>query len=97
MQLPVEYKRLPDGIAIFSSDDFFEEFAMNYFDERNVSRRYTCTLKNNVWTWWRDDKEFSQRFTCEIQDDGKKIISKGEMSRKGGSWEQDLELTYTRI
>lgn len=96
MHSHVDHKDFPDGIAVFGSDDSSEEFVMNYFDERNVSRRYTCTLKDNVWTWWRDDKEFSQRFTCKIQDDGRKIVSKGEMCRKGGTWEQDLELTYTR-
>jgi hypothetical protein len=73
------------------------EYAMIYFDERDVSRKYISTLKNNVWKWWRNEKIFSQRFTCEIKDDGNTIVSKGEMSRNGKPWEKDIELVYTRI
>jgi len=97
MHSHIDHKDFPDGIAIFGSDDSEDEYVMNYFDERNVSRRYLCSLKNNVWKWWRNDSEFSQRCTCEIQDNGNKIVSKGEMSRNGGPWEGDLGLVYTRI
>ena len=97
MHSHVDHKDFPDGIAIFGSDDSEEEFTMNYFDERNVSRKYTSTIKNNVWKWWRNDKEFSQRFTFEVKDNGNKIVGKGEMSRNGQPWEGDLELTYTRV
>jgi hypothetical protein len=96
MNSHIDHKDFPDGLAIFSSDDSTEEFTMLYFDERNVSRKYICTLKNNVWIWWRNDKEFSQRFTCEIKDDGNTIVSQGEMCRAGKQWEKDLELIYTR-
>jgi hypothetical protein len=96
MHSSINQKEFPDGIAIFGSDDSSEELSMLYFDERNVSRKYICTLKDNVWKWWRDDPEFSQKFTCAITDNGNRIIGKGEMSRSGGPWEKDLELTYTR-
>ena len=97
MHAAIEHKDFPAGVAIFASDDASEEFTMNYYDERKVSRKYTCTIENNVWKWWRNDAHFSQRFTCTISEDGNKIISKGEMSKNGGAWEKDLELTYTRI
>jgi hypothetical protein len=97
MKSHIDHEKFPDGIAVFGSDDSSKEYTMLYFDERGVSRQYTSTLKNNVWKWWRDNKEFSQRFTCEIKDNGNTIVSKGEMSRDGKSWEKDLELIYTRI
>jgi hypothetical protein len=97
MRSHIDHKDFPDGVAIFGSDDSNEEFVMNYFDERNVSRKYLSTIKNSVWKWWRDDKEFSQRCTCDIQENGNKIVAKGEMSRKGHGWEKDLELTYTKV
>lgn len=97
MRSHIDHKDFPDGLAIFGSDGSEEEFTMSYFDERNVSRKFTSTLKDNVWKWWRDDKEFSQRYTCQIHDNGNKITAKGEMSRNGKAWEKDLELTYTKV
>ena len=97
MQSHIDHKDFPDGIAIFGSDDGQEEYMMNYFDERTVSRKYICTIKNNIWKWWRDDKKFSQRFIGEIESDGNTIIAKGEMSIDGKPWEKDLELVYKRM
>jgi hypothetical protein len=97
MYSSIKAEGFPPGIAIFGSDDSSEEYSMIYFDTREVSRKYLSTLKGNVWTWWRDDPKFSQRFTCTITDDGNTIVSKGEMSKDGKAWEKDLELTYTRI
>jgi hypothetical protein len=97
MHSSIEQEEFPAGIAIFGSDGSSEEFSMIYYDERKVSRKYTSTLKDHVWKWWRNDPEFSQRVTCKIADDGNTIVSKGEMSKNGKPWEKDLELTYTRI
>lgn len=97
MNNSINHEQFPDGIAIFGSDDSSSEITMIYFDERGLSRRYSCTLENNIWRWWRDNPEFSQHFQGEIQNNGNTIISKGKMSKNGGSWEDDLELTYSRI
>lgn len=97
MQAVVLHPAFPAGIAIFGSDDSSDEYSMIYFDEREVSRKYISTLKNNVWKYWREDSEFSQQFTCKISNDGNTMVSKGKMSQKGKAWQKDLELTYTRI
>ena len=97
MHAKVNDERFPAGISIFGSDGSAEDYTMLYFDERGVSRKYTAALKDNVWKWWRNDSEFSQRFTAKITDDGNTIIGKGEMSKNGSPWEDDLDLTYTRI
>ena len=97
MHSAIEHKDFPAGIAVFGSDDSFEEYSMIYFDEREVSRVYLSSLKDKVWKWWRNDPKFSQRFTGTISDDGNTIISQGEMAKDGKLWEKDLELTYTRI
>ncbi len=70
---------------------------MLYFDERTVSRKFDVNLRGNVLKWWRDDAAFSQRFVGTISEDGNAIVWKGEMSRGGSPWEDDLELTYTRV
>lgn len=93
----VNHEEFPAGIAIIGSDDASEEYSMIYFDEREVSRKYLVTFKNNVLTWWRNDPKFSQQFICEISNDGNTMVSKGKMSENGGAWKDDLALTYTRI
>lgn len=93
----IDEPRFPHGIEIFGSDDVEKKFFMLHFDERGVSRIYNVSMEGNQLKWWRDDPNFSQRITITIEDDGNKMISRGEMSRDGGAWEDDLELTYTRV
>jgi hypothetical protein len=89
--------KIPGGIAIFGSDDGAGEFFMLYFDERKVSRKYEVSFQDKVLKWWRNDPAFSQRFTFRISDDDNTMVAKGEMCKDGGHWENDLELTYTRV
>src|SRR5512138_3228952 len=97
MHSAIEEPGIPTGIAIFGSDDEVDSYFMLYFDERGVSRKYDCTLDGNIWKWWRNTPDFSQRFTGTIVDDGATIIGKGELSRDGTTWEGDLSLTYKRV
>lgn len=92
----VDDPRVPSGLAIFGSDDVQHTYFMLYFDERGVSRKLDVSIEENVIRWWRDQPGFSQRTTNTIASDGNTITSKGELSRDGATWEQDLELTYTR-
>ena len=97
MQSENTEEKIPAGIALFGSDDAAGEFFMLYFDEREVSRKYDVSFQDNVLKWWRNTPEFSQRFTWTLSNDNDIIISKGEMCKDGTTWENDLELTYTRI
>jgi hypothetical protein len=96
MRTEIDHAQVPNGIAIFGSDDERGEFYQVYFDERGISRKYDMSLQDNVWKWWRNTPEFSQRVTNTITDGGDTIIGKGEMSRDGSTWEGDLNLTYRR-
>jgi hypothetical protein len=93
----IDESHFPDGVAIFASDDAAKRYVMLTFDERGVSRVYEVTMAGNELRWWRDEPSFSQRFVMTIDEDGNTMISTGEMSRDGGAWEKDLELTYTRV
>jgi hypothetical protein len=97
MHSEIEEPAIPSGVAIIGSDDSADEFAMLYFDERGVSRKYQISMQNNVWKWWRDFPGFSQRFTCTVSDDGRTMVGKGELSKDNLSWEGDLDLTYRRV
>jgi len=96
MHSEIDEPQIPSGIAIFGTDDTTGECSMLYFDERGVSRRYEVSIKDNVWKWWRNTPEFSQRFAGTIAADGRTIDGRGELSRDGTNWEGDLQLKYTR-
>jgi len=96
MRSRIDEPGIPSAIAVFGTDDATGACSMLYFDERGVSRRYEVRVEGDVWRWWRDAPELSQRFTGTIAADGRTIVGQGEMSRDGGSWEPDLRLTYTR-
>jgi hypothetical protein len=97
MHSQIDEPDIPSGIAIFGTDDTTGECSMLYFDERGVSRRYEVSVRDNVWKWWRNAPGFSQRFTGEIAADGRTIVSRGELSRDGETWEPDLALNYFRV
>ena len=97
MHTEIDEPQIPSGIAVFGSDDAAGKYYMLYFDERGVSRKYDVEVGSNVITWSRNTPEFSQRFIIEILDGGEKLVGTGRMSRNGGAWEPDLQLTYTRV
>ena len=70
---------------------------MLYFDQRGVSRKYDFAFGDQTWSWWRQAKDLSQRFECRITDGGRTMVGRGEMSKDGGPWEKDLDLTYRRV
>jgi hypothetical protein len=93
MRSEIGHPKIPDGIAIFGSDDEAKTYFMMYYDERDISRKYDVELTGNQLRWWRDSPHLSQQFTMTIQPD--KLVSYGEMAQDGGEWEKDLSLTYT--
>ncbi len=93
----VEEEGFPAGIAIFGSDDATGELFMLYFDERKVSRKYEVSVEDNVVKWWRNGLGFSQRYTWTVTDSGNTIVGKGELSKDGTTWKNDLDQTFTRI
>jgi hypothetical protein len=97
MRSEIDDPRFPQGIAILGSDNSEGEYYMLIFDERGVSRKHEVSLRDNVWKWWRHAPGFFQRYEGSIVDNGNTIIGKGELSKDGVSWEQDLNLTYTRV
>lgn len=96
MRTEIDELEIPSGIAVFGSDNASGALFMLYFDERGVSRRYEVAVEHNIQRWQRNAPEFSQRMTLTVADDGDTILGKGEMSKDGGAWEPDLQLTYAR-
>lgn len=97
MRSEFEHPDFPQGIELFGSDDGLNKYYMLHFDERGVSRKYDVSFESGVLNWYRNDPEFSQRFSLTIEEDGHTMTSVGEMSQKGGPWEKDLSVTYVRV
>lgn len=93
MRTEVDHDAIPDGAGVFGSDDD-GTLHLLYFDERDVSRRYEVTATAEGLTWRREDPGFAQRNRIVVSDGRLRTV--GEMSRDGGAWEPDLELTYVR-
>lgn len=97
MRSEIDDPRFPSTVAILGSDDSEAEYYMLTFDERGVSRKYDVTLHGNIWKWWRNAPGFFQRYQGIIEDGGNTIITNGELSKDGITWEKDLDLTYKRV
>ena len=97
MRTEIDEPGIPSGMAIIGTDDKLDESYMLYFDERGVSRKYNVKLEGNIWHWWRNEHKFSQRFTGTIQEQGRKIIGKGEICKDDKTWELDLNFNYTKL
>ncbi len=87
----------PSAIAIVGRDDSVANYCMLYFDERGVSRIYQMSFEGRTWKLWRDSQGFWQRMSGKISDDLNTIELHGEKSSDGSHWEQDLDVTFTRI
>jgi hypothetical protein len=92
----------PDGIAIVGVDPASRELIQHYFDSRGVARLYRMTLEDNVWTLWRSDPDFSQRFTGTISPDGARITGAWEIGPPNaapddGTFAHDFDLVYTKV
>jgi hypothetical protein len=92
-----EHPEIPDAITIIGVTD--GRLCMHYFDQRGVYRVYATSLEQRTWRYWRDASapDFSQRFTGTFSDDGDAITGRGQLSRDGNAWEDDLDLDYRRV
>jgi len=86
----------PFSTWLISCDESNKEFAIFYYDDRNVSRIYQMSFDKAEWKIWRKAPGFSQRFKGVISGDGKTITASWEKSTDGKKWEHDFDLTYTR-
>lgn len=86
----------PNAFSVIGQDDTVAACSMLYTDERGVARIYQMSLDGGVWKMWRDSPDFSQRMTGTFSNDGNTITVRGELSKDGSTWEQDLDVTYTK-
>jgi hypothetical protein len=96
MRSEIDEPEIPSAVAFIGSDDAAGTITMIYFDERDISRRYTVEATDGEVSWHRDEGGFAQRMVLTVAPDGTRLEARGTMSRDGGPWEDDLQLTYER-
>jgi hypothetical protein len=87
----------PSATAVIGRDEALAAYRILYSDERGVSRIYEMSFADSQWTFWRNSPGFSQRMTFTISHDGNTLTGHGEKTTDGKIWEDDLDVTYTRI
>jgi hypothetical protein len=97
MRSAIDEPEIPNAVAVIGSDDAAGTLTLIYFDEREISRRYTVEVVGGEVRWHRDEAGFAQRMVFTIAADGTGLDAHGTMSHDGGAWEPDLQLTYERI
>ena len=92
-----EHPKIPDAITLIGVTD--GQLSMHYFDERGAYRVYAASFDQGTWRYWRDAPapDLSQRFSGTFSDDGNTITGRGELSKDGSTWEDDLALDYRRV
>jgi hypothetical protein len=92
-----DHPEIPDAITIIGDTD--GQLSMHYFDSRGVHRVYAASLDQTTWRYWRDAPapDLSQRFTGTFNDDGSMISVRGQLSKDGHTWEDDLDLNYQKV
>jgi hypothetical protein len=97
MSTKMDDPEIPEGVAIFGTDDADNACTMLYFDVRGVARKYDVELRADGFTWSRNAPKLSQRFRVTIAKDGRTMEGEGTMAKDGAAWEPDLSLSYVRV
>ena len=86
----------PDDVWVIGYSDAQDAYQLFYYDQRGVSRIFGMTFDGKRWSFFREDKDFYQRFTAHIT--AKRIEAAAEASDdKGKTWRKDFNMTYIRI
>ena len=96
MRSEIDEEGIPSAISLIGSDDNADVYTMLYFDERAVTRRFEVTVGDGTLRWWRNAPGFSQRYVLIVAPEGDTLHGVSSLSKDDATWEQDLELTYTR-
>ena len=96
MHSKMDDPEIPEGVAIFGTDDADNTGTMLYFDARGVARKYSVAFDADSFSWSRNAPQFAQRYHVAIAKNARSMEGEGEMKKDGHAWEPDLRLSYVR-
>jgi hypothetical protein len=89
-----DHEMFPDAICVIGAPEGGDGLVMEYFDSRGVRRTYGIALDEGVLRIWRDDPEFTQRYSATIGPDG--FAGLWQLAETPGDWHDDLRVVYRR-
>lgn len=96
-QISLSNPVFPFGLSRIGYDEETGDYIQHYFDSRGVIRNYHLSMKDNVLKVWRNDPDFSQRFTGTFSDDGNTMTYSLEIAKDNVHWEHDFDQIYRRV
>lgn len=85
----------PSDTWVIGYSDPQEKYQMFYYDERGIARIFNTDFDGKTMVFWREDKDFHQRMTLEINGDSLHTIAEASDDR-GKTWRKDLEMSHVR-
>jgi hypothetical protein len=80
---------------VIGRSDPNDAYVVLYHDDRGVCRQFAMTFDGTHWTMLREDPDFHQRFTADVEKD--RILGRWEASDdQGKTWRKDFDLTFAR-
>jgi hypothetical protein len=86
----------PSDLWVIGYSDPQEKYEMFYYDQRGVSRIFDAAFDGKKIVFSREDKDFYQRMTLTINDDGLHTVAEAS-DDKGETWRKDLEMAYVKV
>lgn len=86
----------PSDVWIIGYSDPQQKYEMFYYDQRGVARIFGATFDGKKFVFLREDKDFYQRMTLEITDDGLHSVAEAS-DDEGKTWRKDLEMKHIRV
>lgn len=96
IELDAELEGAPMWHFVFGRSDANSELFVLYHDPRPTSRLFRMTVADRLWTLFREDPDFHQRFVATVSQD--RIDGRWDASEdQGASWRKDFDLIFERV
>jgi hypothetical protein len=87
---------VPDSVYVLGYSSSTGRFGAFYYDTRGVSRIFDMEFDGAHWSLLRQDPDFYQRFTAQVN--GDTIAATAEASEdQGKTWRKDFDLLFTKL
>ncbi|HLV98444.1 MAG TPA: hypothetical protein VKT82_07170 [Ktedonobacterales bacterium] len=87
---------VPESVSVIGYSSATERFEAFYYDNRGVSRIFDMRFDGKHWSMLRQDPDFYQRFTAQVN--GDTIAAAWEASEdQGKTWRKDFDLLFTKV
>jgi hypothetical protein len=88
--------RKPSDIWVIGHSDPQQKYQLFYYDQRGVARIFELTFDGKQLKFWREDKDFFQRVTIDVEADRLHAVAEAS-DDQGQTWRKDFDMAYARV